>query len=92
MIGGINLALVVQRKENRALEAVALAEDLGEHGQAFLTAIFLIAREQDDVLALSGAFLAFIGDVVIGCLREKRAEQHSEKRCEDLLHKMVSVG
>jgi hypothetical protein len=34
---------------------VALAEDLRQHRQAFLAAVFLVAGEEDDVLALAGA-------------------------------------
>src|SRR5439155_18697585 len=40
--------------------------DLGQHWQAFLGAVFLVAGEQDDVLALAGAVLAFVDDPVVG--------------------------
>ncbi len=39
-----------------------LAEDLGQHGEAFLAAVFLIAADEDDVLAFAGAVLPFVSD------------------------------
>ena len=37
------------------MKAVLLGKDLGQHGHAFLGAVFLVARDQDDGLALARA-------------------------------------
>ncbi|MFN9954151.1 MAG: hypothetical protein ACK55I_13715, partial [bacterium] len=47
----VDKALGIHRKENRALEAVALGQDAGEHRHRLFGAVFFVACEQDDVLA-----------------------------------------
>ena len=53
LVVGINLPLVIQGKEDGALEPMTLTHNLGHHRQAFLTAILLIAGEKNDMLALA---------------------------------------
>lgn len=52
---GVDDAVGIEREEDGAFEAVALAEDFREHGQRFLAAVFLVAGEQDDVLVFRWA-------------------------------------
>ena len=42
-------AVGVEREQHRALEAMALAEDLRQHGQRFLAAVLLVTGEQHDM-------------------------------------------
>ena len=59
---GIDGAVLVHREQDAGLEAVALAEDLGQHRQRFLAAVLLVAGEEDDVPALSGPGFLRIGE------------------------------
>ena len=52
---GVDDAVGIEREEDGAFEAVALAEDFREHGQRFLAAVFLVAGEEDDVLVFRWA-------------------------------------
>ena len=55
-------AVLVHPEDDGAFEAVVLGEDAGEGGTGFLGAVFVVAGEEDDVLAYAGAGLALIDD------------------------------
>ena len=63
---GLICRLGVDGEQDGAFEAVMLGEDLGELRQRFLGAIFLVAADEDDVLALAGAVEAIVDDPRIG--------------------------
>ena len=52
---GLIVPSLVDGEQHGALEAVMLGQDLGQLRQGLLGAIFLVAADQDDVLALAGA-------------------------------------
>ena len=52
LVIGVDRAIGIDGEEHRTFEAVALAENFCEHRQAFLGAIFLVAREEDNVPAV----------------------------------------
>ena len=63
---GIDLAgLRINREQDRAVEAVALRENLRHRGHGFLRAILLVAGDEDDALALAGTGAAFVGEPLI---------------------------
>ena len=45
-----------------AVSSVVLGKDAGEGGAGFLGAVFVVAGEEDDVLAEAGACGAFVND------------------------------
>src|SRR5262249_44637966 len=55
-------AVVGDGEQDDALEAVAGGGDFGELGQGLLGAVFLVAADQDDGLALAGAVAAGVDD------------------------------
>ena len=62
LVIGIDVAaLGIDGEEDRAIEAEALAEDLGKHRAGFLAAVFFIARDEDDFFAIGGP--SFGGEV-----------------------------
>ena len=62
LVVGIDLALVIHREENGAVESVVIGEDAPKHGQTFLGAIFFVTTDKNDVLALTRAVLALVVD------------------------------
>ena len=54
--------LRIDGEEDGTLEAMMLGENLAELRQRFFGAVFFIAGDEDDVLALAGAFAALIDD------------------------------
>ncbi len=52
----------VDGEEHGAFEAVPLREDLRELRACFFGAVFVVAADEDDVLAFAGAFPAFVRD------------------------------
>jgi hypothetical protein len=73
VVVGIDRAVGIERKQHRAAEAVALAEDLGEHRQPFLAAVFLVAGEKHQVPAGARAGAGRIRDGFRGGVQ--RAEE-----------------
>ena len=55
-------AILIHAEDDGAFEAVMFCEDAGEGGAGFLGAVFVIAGEEDDVLAKTWSGLAFIDD------------------------------
>ena len=53
--GRIHLALLIHREEHRAIEAMMLAQDLGQHGHRLFAPVLLIGGHQDHPLAFAGA-------------------------------------
>ena len=51
----------VLRKEHDGFETVALGEDFGELGQGFFRAVFFVAADEYDALAVTGTSLARVG-------------------------------
>jgi hypothetical protein len=46
---------------------MALAENFRQHREAFFAAVFFIASEEDDVLALAGTGFGGVSDGGFGC-------------------------
>jgi hypothetical protein len=73
--GRIDGAIRPEAEKHGAFEAVTLAEELAKHGHGLLAAIFLITREQNDVLAfgLTGGFINdMVGGDQTGCGEERK--------------------
>ena len=75
MIVGVDIrARRIKRKKDGAIEAVALAEDLCEHRQGFLAAIFLVPCNEHDVLAFPRTGFALEFQIGLGCERRNSGE------------------
>ena len=68
LVVGVNRFAAVggEGEEHGAGEAVALAEDFPQHGQALFAAVFLVSADEDDGFSLAGAVFPFVGDVAGG--------------------------
>jgi hypothetical protein len=75
--GRVDGAIGPEAEKHGAFKAVALTEDLAEHGHGLLAAVFLIAGEQNDVLSfgLTGGFI----DDMIGSEQAGRGEKRKEE-------------
>jgi hypothetical protein len=73
VIVGIDRAVGIEREEDGAFEAVALAENLGEHRQAFFAAVFFVAGEKHEMPAGAGARAGGVSDGFRGGVQ--RAEE-----------------
>ena len=62
LVVGINFTLVIDRKENGAVESVVIGEDTAEHGKALLGTVFLVTADENNVLSLAGAALSLVVD------------------------------
>lgn len=58
---GVDQAVFVDGKEDGAVEAVMGAEDFREHRHRLFAAVFLVGRDEHDVLPFAGAFAAWVG-------------------------------
>ena len=81
--GGVDFAIFIHPEENGRIEAMVFAENLCHHGQRLLTAVFLVCRDEYDVLSSSGAFFAGIGKP-FGAFRDGvgRSESEAKQRRE----------
>ena len=59
---GLDVAVLVDAVEDGAFETVVFGQDPGEGGAGFLGAVFVVAGEEDDVLACAGAGVAFVDE------------------------------
>ena len=71
--------LRIGREEHAALEAVVLRENPRQRRQRFLRAVFMIAGEKHDVLAVAGTLVALVDDEV-GILRRRRSGEQRDER------------
>ena len=78
-------AVRVDREKDDTIETVFLAEDLAEHGHGLLGAVFLVAGNENDLLAVGGAFLRRQVETVGGGEGETCREQDGQKN-ESRLH------
>ena len=63
---GIHLALFIHREEHRAIEAMMLAQDLGQHGHRLFAPVLLISGHQDHPLAFAGSGFPRIPQPLLG--------------------------
>ena len=57
-----DVAVFIDAEEDGAFKTVMLGENFGDEGAGFFRAVFVVVCDEDDVLALSGAFSAFEGE------------------------------
>jgi hypothetical protein len=62
VVVGVDRPVRIEREQHRTAEAVALAEDLREHGQPLFAAVLLVAGEEHEVAAGAGARTGRVGD------------------------------
>jgi len=85
---GLDVAVLVDAEEHGALEALVLGEDAGEGRAGFLGAVFVVAGEEDDVLACAGALGAFV-DERLGLERGQR--ERSAEDGEERFHEWIGL-
>ena len=61
--------VAIDGEEDGALEPLLVGQNLGELWQRLLGAVFLVAADQNDVLSLAGAGIAFEYDTRAGSVR-----------------------
>ena len=54
----IDQPVLVRRKQNRAIKTMMLRQNLGQHRHRLLTTVFLIRRDQNNMLARTRAGFA----------------------------------
>ena len=74
------------------LEAVPLAQDLGQHRQRFLAAVLLVAGEKHDVLPLAGARPGRVTDARGAVLSEGKDGQWPERQRAEQQHEQQADG
>src|SRR5262249_47967497 len=68
----------VDGEQDGAFKAVAPGEDLGQLRERLLGAVFLVAADEDDVLALAGALEAVVDDPGVGGAGTGHTQQKHE--------------
>ena len=74
-VAGVDLPLLVDGEEDRALEALPPGQDLGELRDQLLRAILVVGGDQDDVLPLAGPVRALDDDPGLAPPRAGRARR-----------------
>ncbi len=92
LVIGIDGAVGVDGEEDGAFEAVALAENFGQHGEAFFAAVFFVATEEDDVFAVAGAVFGGIDDGGLRGTRESAEAKQEEQSEKNSTGRNVDVG
>jgi hypothetical protein len=79
-VAGLELSgLLINSEEHGAFESVVLGKDAAQHRQRLLGLVFMIAGDQDDVLALAGSVGAFIDERRGASEAGKEGEQGKEE-------------
>ena len=78
---GVNQAVLVDGVEHGTIKAVMGAEDLREHRHRLFAPVFLVGRDEHDVLPLARAIAALVGQPE-RVLRVSRLRQATEAKEE----------